>query len=69
MSELNMSRFTKRLAEQAWSESQVSVEKKSFAERFAEMMVEQCGVALDQSNPVLISRSEAYELIKKHFTT
>lgn len=73
MSELKLNKFMKNLAGRAFEETVGSKDhnkvKKSFAERFAELMVEACGTALDTSNPEPISRSEAYELIKKRFTS
>jgi hypothetical protein len=38
-------------------------------ERFAELIIEECGVALNPPVQVrnIISRGQAYDLIKKHF--
>jgi len=36
-------------------------------EKFAELIVKECGVALSPMLRDMISRGQAYELIKKHF--
>ena len=36
-------------------------------EKFAELLVQECGVALSPMLRDMISRGQAYELIKKHF--
>ena len=38
-----------------------------FAERFAELIVQECGVALSPMLRDMISRGQAYDLIKEHF--
>ena len=72
MSELKMNKRMKKLAMQAFDETTMATtsptEKKSFAERFAELMVEECQLVLDPSQEGLISRAEAFDLIRKHFT-
>jgi len=36
-------------------------------EKFAELIVEECGVALNPMLRDMVSRGQAYDLIKKHF--
>jgi len=38
-----------------------------FAERFAELIVRKCGVALSPMLRDMVSRGQAYNLIKQHF--
>ena len=44
-------------------------EQTAFMERFAELIVRECGVALNPpvQNRNVISRGQAYNLIKEHF--
>lgn len=37
------------------------------AERFAELIVQECGVALSPMLRDMVSRGQAYDLIKQHF--
>jgi hypothetical protein len=39
----------------------------AFADKFAELIVRECGVALSPMLRDMISRGQAVELIKKHF--
>jgi hypothetical protein len=38
-----------------------------FSEKFAELIVAECGVALSPMLRDMVSRGQAYDLIKKHF--
>jgi hypothetical protein len=38
-----------------------------YSEKFAELIVEECGVALNTMLRDMISRGHAYDLIKQHF--
>ena len=38
-----------------------------FHEKFAELIVKECGVALSPMLRDMVSRGQAYDLIKKHF--
>ena len=38
-----------------------------FQEKFAEMIVQECGVALSPMLRDMVSRGQAFDLIKKHF--
>lgn len=38
-----------------------------FCEKFAELIVRECGVALSPMLRDMVSRGQAYDLIKKHF--
>ena len=38
-----------------------------FAEKFAELIVRECGVALSPMLRDMVSRGQAFDLIKKHF--
>lgn len=73
MSELKMNKRTKKIAMRAFDETtgntSIEGEKKSFAERFAELIIEECGEVLDPTQEGLISRAEAFDIIRKHFTT
>ena len=42
-------------------------EKKAFLEKFAELIVKECYVALSPMLRDMISRGQAYDLIKQHF--
>ncbi len=56
----------KQLAEQCWDkrpEGQLHFDN----EKFAELIVQECGVALSPMLRDMISRGQAVELIKKHF--
>ena len=41
--------------------------KETELEKFAELIVEECGVALSPMLRDMVSRGQAYDLIKKHF--
>jgi hypothetical protein len=38
-----------------------------FSEKFAQLIVEECGVALSPMLRDMVSRGQAYDLIKQHF--
>ena len=40
---------------------------KLFVEKFAELIVQECGVALSPMLRDMVSRGQAFDLIKKHF--
>jgi hypothetical protein len=42
-------------------------EQTKFIERFAELIVEECGVALSPMLRDMVSRGQAFDLIKQHF--
>jgi len=52
------------LARQVWPDPSVSHVNH---EKFAELIVQECGVALSPMLRDMISRGQAVELIKKHF--
>ena len=69
-----MNKRIRELAEQASHQSPdgypVTIPySKVFAKKFAELIVKECGVALNPpvQNRNVISRGQAYDLIKKHF--
>ena len=67
-----MNERIRELAEQAAEEKfgEVFGEMKLtmiFAEKFAELIVKECGVALSPMLRDMISRGQAYDLIKRHF--
>ena len=41
--------------------------QEEFIERFAKLVVRECGIALNPMLRDMISRGQAYDLIKKHF--
>jgi len=61
-----MNERIKELAEQCWDkrpEGQLHFDN----EKFAELIVRECGVALSPMLRDMISRGQAYDLIKQHF--
>ena len=67
-----MNERIKLLAEQASHQSPdgypVTIPySKDFAEKFAELIVRECGVALRPMLRDMVSRGRAYEKIKQHF--
>ena len=40
---------------------------KEFSEKFAELIVQECGVALSPMLRDMVSRGQAFDLIKQHF--
>ena len=41
--------------------------EETYLKKFAELIVEECGIALNPMLRDMISRGQAYDLIKKHF--
>ena len=39
----------------------------AYTQKFAELIVQECGVALNPMLRDMVSRGQAYDLIKKHF--
>ena len=58
-----------QLAEQAgWDISEImKIQNATKMKKFAELIVQECGVALSPMLRDMISRGQAVELIKKHF--
>ena len=61
-----MNERIKKLAEQATKES-FPINSIAFMERFAELIVKECGVALSPMLRDMVSRGQAFDLIKEHF--
>jgi len=66
-----MNEQIKRLAEQARlitvNEATRYASDEEFEQRFAELIVAECGVALSPMLRDMISRGQAYDLIRQHF--
>ena len=67
-----MNERIKQLAEQAgfkvnWQHEDVQAIKMARFEKFAELIIEECGVALSPMLRDMVSRGQAYDLIKQHF--
>ena len=64
-----MNERIKELMKQAGTDSSGKWMGLEHAEKFAELIVRECGVALNPpvQNRNVISRGQAYNLIKKHF--
>lgn len=64
-----MNERIKQLAKQVDSEFNSPYDRHKAIERFAELIIWECGVALNPpvQNRNVISREQAYDLIKKHF--
>lgn len=65
-----MNERIKELAEQAgfgWDDKYHWYVGNEQMKKFAELLVQECGVALSPMLRDMISRGQAYELIKKHF--
>ena len=50
-----------------WQHEDVQALKMARFEKFAELIVKECGVALSPMLRDMVSRGQAYELIKEHF--
>ena len=50
-----------------WQQEDVQALKMARFEKFAELIVKECGVALSPMLRDMVSRGQAYELIKEHF--
>lgn len=62
-----MNERIKELAQQAHFHSdQIWLDQDRF-EKFAQLMVKECGVALSPMLRDMVSRGQAYDLIKQHF--
>jgi hypothetical protein len=67
-----MNERIKELLEEAgfkvnWQHEDVQAIKMARFEKFAELIIEECGVALSPMLRDMVSRGQAYDLIKKHF--
>ena len=63
-----MNERIRELAEQAGDDWEHTLESdKQFLQKFAELIVRECGVALSPMLRDMISRGKAYNLIKQHF--
>jgi len=66
-----MNERIKKLAEQAGSTHKQNLGVYQFysveLEKFAELIVRECGVALSPMLRDMVSRGQAYDLIKQHF--
>jgi hypothetical protein len=50
-----------------WQHEDVQALKMARFEKFAELIVKECGVALSPMLRDMVSRGQAYDLIKEHF--
>jgi len=57
--------FNEYINENLWPEEQP--EFNNLMEKFAELIVRECGVALSPMLRDMVSRGQAYDLIKQHF--
>ena len=66
-----MNELIKKLKDQCWVEkcwdNDMWIEKHIDLELFAELIVQECGVALSPMLRDMVSRGQAYDLIKQHF--
>ena len=66
-----MNERIKELAEQArkkpMGDSWCYTDPREFEQKFAELIVAECGVALAPMLRDMVNRGQAYELIKEHF--
>ena len=63
-----MNKRIKELAEQAgYSKDFLAIGLPNNMEKFAELIVKECGVALNPMLRNMVSRGQAYDLIKQHF--
>jgi hypothetical protein len=67
-----MNERIKELLEEAgfkvnWQHEDVQAIKMARFEKFAELIIEECGVALSPMLRDMVSRGQAYDLIKQHF--
>ena len=62
-----MNQRIKELAEQAqFSEKDLHIQGDNF-QKFAELIIRECGVALSPMLRDMVSRGQAFDLIKEHF--
>ena len=59
--------FEKNSGLEIYGLGQDRVKWKSVVEKFAELIVRECGVALSPMLRDMISRGQAFDLIKRHF--
>jgi hypothetical protein len=50
-----------------WNEADWYSLSPEMVEKFAELIIEQCGIALSTMLRDMVSRGQAYDLIKQHF--
>ena len=67
-----MNEQIKKLSNQAYDElvnetGNIVVFDEDFQQRFAQLIVKECGVALSPMLRDMVSRGQAYDLIKEHF--
>ena len=67
-----MNERIKKLSNQAYDElvnetGNIVVFDEDFQQRFAQLIVKECGVALSPMLRDMVSRGQAYDLIKQHF--
>ena len=62
-----MNEKIKQLAKQATEHYSNGQERAFDKEKFAELIVRECGLALSPMLRDMVSRGQAYDLIKKHF--
>ena len=67
-----MNEQIKKLSNQAYDElvnetGNIVVFDEDFQQRFAQLIVKECGVALSTMLRDMVSRGQAYDLIKEHF--
>ena len=67
-----MNERIKKLSNQAYDElvnqtGNIVVFDEDFQQRFAQLIVKECGVALSPMLRDMVSRGQAYDLIKEHF--
>ena len=67
-----MNEQIKKLSNQAYDElvnetGNIVVFDEDFQQRFAQLIVKECGVALSPMLRDMVSRGQAYDLIKQHF--
>ena len=67
-----MNEQIKKLSNQAYDDlvnetGNIVVFDEDFQQRFAQLIVKECGVALSPMLRDMVSRGQAYDLIKEHF--
>ena len=65
---MNKELIQKLFSKSCWDEqAEVDIEDFISVEKFAELIVKECGVALSPMLRDMVSRGQAYDLIKQHF--
>jgi hypothetical protein len=65
---MNKELIQKLFSKSCWDEqAEVDIEDWCDVEKFAELIVQECGVALSPVLRDMVSRGQAFDLIKKHF--